>query len=107
MRFGRLVAELAGGGVAILAALSCGDDSSPAITDPDASATEVMGSTSSPAQTTTATDGPTPTTSDAPTDGGPDSSIGQMTTDETSTTVDTLDPTSTTGTVRSAFASPP
>ncbi|MDC0675559.1 IgGFc-binding protein [Nannocystis radixulma] len=99
MRFGRLVAELAGGGVAILATLACGDDSSPAITDPDASATEVMGSTSSPAQTTSATDEPTPTTSDAPTDGGPDSSVGQMTTGETSTTADTLEPTSTTDTV--------
>ena len=99
MRFGRLLANVAGGGVAILAALSCGDDSSPAITNPDASATEVMGSTSSPSQTTSSTDEHAPTTGDAPTTGsGPDSTGGQMTTgDESSgSTADTLGTTGTT-----------
>ncbi|MCY0987364.1 hypothetical protein OV203_09540 [Nannocystis sp. ILAH1] len=102
MRFGRLVANVAGGGVAILGALACGDDSSPAITTPNESATEVMGSTSAPAQTTSTSGDPTPTTTDAPTgELVTDSTSGQMTTGEVSgTTEDSADTTdaSSTGT---------
>ncbi|MDC0720721.1 IgGFc-binding protein [Nannocystis bainbridge] len=100
MRFGRLLANVAGGGVAIFGALACGDDSPGAMTMPNESATEVMGSTSAPAQTTSGE--PSPTTTDAPTtDPGTDSTGGQMTTGEvigtTADTTEATDASSTTG----------